>query len=50
MAHADTAHSGNTSGLASLIHEAGPRVLAAIKHASAATGVDFSYMMEKGVG
>ena len=47
MANADAANSGNSGGLAALMHEAGPRVLAAIKHASAATGVDFSYMIEK---
>ena len=47
MSTGDTTNSSNPSGLSALVHEAGPKVLAAIKHASAATGVDFSYMMQK---
>lgn len=37
----------NNNGLASLLEQAGPKIVKAIKTASASTGVNFSYLMEK---
>lgn len=42
-----TANNIQNNGLAALTQRAGPQVTAAIKQASAKTGVDFAYMMEK---
>lgn len=44
---ATTGNIYNNNGLASLERQAGPGVIQAIKKASAKTGVDFAYLMEK---
>ncbi len=43
----NTQSSLNNNTLSGLIHQAGPRVLSAIKRASAATGADFAYLLQK---
>ena len=43
----NTQSSLNNSTLSGLIRQAGPRVLGAIKRASAATGADFAYLLQK---